>query len=161
RASARANELLDTLVDDESSGERMQTRVWLGFGAAMIERYRDALDHFTRALSLAHTAKDDPWAIQVFVGLSAAHCCLGRLPEAAAHAALAVERATTLEYNAFQEFAYAAQARTALLAGDRETALRAAGRAREVAAPGRPLTWNDPRLLFAEAELLARRPRRC
>ncbi|MDQ3761413.1 MAG: hypothetical protein M3460_06845 [Actinomycetota bacterium] len=106
-------------------------------------------------------ARDDLWATHVLVGLSAGHCCLGRLAEAATHAAAAVEHATTLEYDALQELAYAAQARTALLAGDRETALRAAAKARQVAAPAWPLTWNDPRLLFAEAELLKGSPRRC
>ncbi|MGH3992015.1 MAG: helix-turn-helix transcriptional regulator, partial [Pseudonocardiaceae bacterium] len=160
-ASARAAELLDTLEGDESVDDRVQTCVWLGFGAAMIERYRDALDHFTRALPLVRTTQDDLWAIHVLVGLSAAHCCLGRLGEAATHAAVAVEHATTLEHGALQELAYVAQARRALLAGDRETALRAAGKARRVAAPGRSLTWNDPRLLFAEAELLEGHPRRC
>ena len=161
RASARAAELLETIVGDESVGDRVQASIWLGFGAAMIERYGDALGYFTRALPLVRTTKDDPWAIHVLVGLSAAHCCLGRLAEAATHAAVAVEHATTLEYSVLRELAYAAQARTALLAGDRETALRAAGKARQVAAPGRPLTWNDPRLLFAEAELLEGHPRRC
>ncbi|MGH3934801.1 MAG: hypothetical protein ACRDS1_07490, partial [Pseudonocardiaceae bacterium] len=149
RAATCAAELLDTLVGDESVGDRVQTCVWLGFGAAMLERYSDALGHFTRALALVRTTKDDLWATHVLVGLSAAHCCLGRLGEAATHAAVAVEHATTLEYGALQELAYAAKARRALVAGDRETALRAAGKARRVAAPGRPLTWNDPRLLFA------------
>ncbi|MGH3992700.1 MAG: hypothetical protein ACRDSN_09600, partial [Pseudonocardiaceae bacterium] len=161
RASARAAELLDTLDGDESVVDRVQTSVWLGCGAAMIERYGDALGHFTRALPLVRTTKDGLWVTYVLVGLSAVHCCLGRLAEAATHAAVAVEHATTLECDALQELAYAAQARTALLAGDRETALRAAGKARQVVAPRRPLTWNDPRLLFAEAELLDGRPRRC
>lgn len=160
-ASARAAELLDTIVGDESVGDRVQACIWLGFGAAMIERYGDALGYFTRALPLVRTTKDDLWAIHVLVGLSAAHCCLGRLAEAATHAAVAVEHATVLECGVLQELAYAAQARTALLAGDRETALRAARKARRVAAPGRPLTWNDPRLLLAEAELLEGHPRRC
>ncbi|MGH3776459.1 MAG: helix-turn-helix transcriptional regulator [Pseudonocardiaceae bacterium] len=161
RAATCAAGLLDTLEGDESVVDRVQSCVWLGFGAAMLERYSDALGHFTRALPLVRTAKDDLWATHVLVGLSAAHCCLGRLGEAATHAAVAVEYATTLEYGALQELAYAAKARRALLAGDRETALRAAGKARRVAAPGRPLTWNDPRLLFAEAELLGGHPRRC
>ncbi len=161
RASARAAELLDTLEGDESVADRVQTSVWLGFGAAMIERYRDALGHFTRALPLVRTTKDQLWATHLLVGLSAAHCCLGRLAEAATHAAVAVEHATALEHDALQELAYAAQARSALLAGDHETALRATGAARQGAASGRPLTWNDPRLLFAEAELLDKHPRRC
>ncbi|MGH4009698.1 MAG: helix-turn-helix transcriptional regulator [Pseudonocardiaceae bacterium] len=161
RAAAHAAELLDTLEGDESVDDRVQTSIWLGFGAAMVECYRDALAHFTRALPLVRTAKDDVWATHVLVGLSAAHCCLGRLAEAATHAAVAVEHATNLECGLLQELAHAAQARTALLAGDRETALRAAGKARHVATPGRPLTWNDPRLLFAEAELLDGQPRRC
>ena len=161
RASAHAAELLGTQVSDESVADRMQSSVWLGFGAAMVERYRDALDHFTRALPLVRMIRDDLWGIHVLVGLSAAHCCLGRLAEAATHAAVAVEHATTLKYDALQELAYAAQARTALLAGDRESALRAAGKARQVATPDRPLTWNDPRLIFAEAELLDGHPQRC
>lgn len=161
RASARAAELLETIVDDKSMGDRVQTSIWLGFGAAMIERYRDALSYFTRALLLVRTTKDELWATHVLVGLAGAHCCLGQLTEAATHAAVAVEHATILGYSALQELAYAAQARTALLAGDRETALHAAGKGRQVFAPRRPLTWNDPRLLFAEAELLDGHPRRC
>ncbi|MGH8723007.1 MAG: hypothetical protein ACREU4_13535, partial [Burkholderiales bacterium] len=161
RASACAAELLGTLADDESVADRVQSSVWLGCGAAMIERYRDAVGHFTRALPLVRRTKDDLWAIHVLVGLSAAHCCLGRLAEAATHAAAAIEHATALKYDALSELAYAAQARTALLAGDRDTALRAAAKARQVAAPARPLTWNDPRLMFAEAELLDGHPQRC
>ncbi len=160
-ASVRAAELLDTIVGDESVGDRAQACIWLGFGAAMIERYGDALGYFSRALPLVRMTKNDPWVVHALVGLSAAHCCLGRLPEAATHAAVAVEHARGLEYDALQELAYAAQARTTLLAGDRESALRAAGSARRVAAPGRPLTWNDPRVLFAEVELLDGHPRRC
>lgn len=161
RASAHAAELLETIEGGESVDDRVQACIWLGFGAAMIERYGDALGHFTRALPLVRTTKDDLWAIHVLIGLSATHCCLGRLAEAATHAAVAVEHATILEHGAPQELAYAAQARSALLAGDRETALRAAGKARQIAAPSRPLTWNDPRLLFAEADLLDGHPRRC
>jgi DNA-binding CsgD family transcriptional regulator/tetratricopeptide (TPR) repeat protein len=161
RASARAAELLNTRVSDESVADRMQSSVWLGFGAAMVERYRDAVGHFTHALPLVRMSKDDLWAVHALVGLSAAHCCLGRLAEAATHAAVAVEQATTLKYGALQELAYAAQARSALLAGDHETALRAASKARQVATPARPLTWNDPRVLVAEVELLEGRPRQC
>ncbi|MGH3786456.1 MAG: helix-turn-helix domain-containing protein [Pseudonocardiaceae bacterium] len=161
RALARATKLLDTPVSDESLTDRMQSSVWLGFGTAMVERYRDALVHFTRALPLVRITKDDLWATHALVGLSAAHCCLGRLAEAVTHAAAAVEHSTTLEYDLLQEFAYAAQARAALLAGDRENALSAVGKARRVAAPGRPLTWNDPRLMFAEADLLDGHPQRC
>lgn len=161
RASARAAELLDAIVGDESVGDRTQASTWLGVGAAMIERYGDALGYFTRVLPLVRSTNDDPWTVHALVGLSATHCCLGRLPEAATHAAVAVEHARALEYDALQEVAYAAQARIALLAGDRESALRAAASARHVAAPNRPLTWNDPRVLFAEVELLDGQPRRC
>lgn len=160
-ALARATELLGTLVGDESVHDRVRISVWLGFGASMLERYQDALGHFSRALPLARRAEDSLWATRILVGLSAAHCCLGRLGEAAAHAALAAEHATILGYDPLKEAAYAAQARAALLAGDREAVLHAAGKARRLATSVRPLTWNDPRLLFAEAELLEGHPRRC
>jgi DNA-binding CsgD family transcriptional regulator/tetratricopeptide (TPR) repeat protein len=161
RALARSAALLDTAAGGESVGDRVQTLVWLGLAAAVVERYRDALGHFVDALTLVRTTRDYLWTTHARVGLSAAHCCLGRLAEAATHAAVAVEHATTLGCDALQELAYAAQARAALLAGDREAALRAAEKAGQIPAVDRPLTWNDPRLLFAEVELLAGRPRRC
>jgi hypothetical protein len=113
-ALTRAAALLDAEAGAESASDCVQTLIWLGLGTAMVERYRDALSHFADALTLVHATRDELWTIHVLVGLSAAYCCLGRLVEAATHAAVAIEHANTLGCGALQELAYAAQARAAV-----------------------------------------------
>ncbi|MFI5843737.1 LuxR C-terminal-related transcriptional regulator [Catenuloplanes sp. NPDC051500] len=147
--------LVDGLVDGELAGNLVAAGL-LGVGELMTGRPVDALRHLDRALTVARAAGTLLAVPHLQAGRAFVLRALGRLAEAAAAAAEAVELATTSGSDEQLVLALAARCCVATWTGDRDGALRA-GAAATAWRARRPSRWVTAlaHRMYAEARLAA------
>ncbi|WP_223279648.1 helix-turn-helix transcriptional regulator [Streptomyces sp. SDr-06] len=151
---ASAAALVDGLLDGQLA-ERLDTVVWLGWSETMLGRPWAALRHLNRALSVARGSGREVALAHLLVAQSFAARSSGRLEEAAAAAAEAVETAVRCGAQEALGGALAMVCRTAVATGDVDGALRAGTQARQDGAAGGGWFGAVAARALAEARLAA------
>lgn len=128
-----ATSLLDGLQDADLI-PRLDTLAWVGWAELLVDRYDDAMRHFTRGLALARRTRQNHLATRLLVGQACGYGSVGRLALATQVAMTAADAAeVTADYEWFSA-ALAMRCWCATWAGDLASAREAGERAVEAVA---------------------------
>ncbi|MCX4820761.1 LuxR C-terminal-related transcriptional regulator [Streptomyces sp. NBC_01142] len=159
RSAGEAAQLIDRQPDDQLA-RRLDAVCYVGWAEIHLERYAQAIRHFTRGLALSRPYGQWQPMVPLLVGLGTAHLRRGHLESAQAQAEQAIRLAQNHGCEDLLAMALTLRAQIALAVGATLNSLADSRAASSAVTPDSP-RWRQARLTQAAALLANGQPAEC